>query len=165
MVRIGVISDTHGWLDPRLSELLADCDEIWHTGDIGSMGVLSKIRSWGKTVRAVYGNIDDAEMRYNLNETERFTIEGLDILMMHIGGHPGKYSAQALITFAQHPPQVLVCGHSHILRVMYDKKYNCMHINPGAAGRFGIHTIRTALRFSIDNGELSDMEVIELGAK
>ncbi|MCQ2203585.1 MAG: YfcE family phosphodiesterase [Bacteroidales bacterium] len=165
MTRIGVISDTHGYLNPRLKELMADRDEIWHCGDIGSMAVLNELRRWGKTIRAVYGNIDDAEMRYNLNSTERFTVEGIDVVMMHIGGYPGKYSAGALVTLAQNAPKMLVCGHSHILKVIYDKKYECLHVNPGACGRYGIHNVMTALRFAIDNGEVKDMEIIELGQR
>ncbi len=162
MIKIGLISDTHGYLDSRLFDFFADCDEVWHAGDIGSMAVLEQLRKF-KPVRAVFGNIDDAEMRYTLNEVERFEVEGVDVLMMHIGGYPGKYSARALITLAQNPPKVLVCGHSHILRVIFDKKYNCLHINPGACGRFGFHQVRTALRFAISNGEIKDMEIIELG--
>lgn len=164
MKKIGLISDTHGYLDPRLFTLFADCDEVWHAGDIGSMEVLRQLQAF-KPLRAVYGNIDDAEMRYTLNEIERFEVEGVDIQMMHIGGHPGKYSAKALITLVKNAPQLMVCGHSHILRVIYDKKYKCLHVNPGACGMFGFHTMRTALRFAIDNGEIKDMEIIELGQR
>lgn len=163
-MKIGLISDTHGFLDARLLELFADCDEVWHAGDIGSMAVLNTLKSF-KPLRAVYGNIDDAEMRYNVNEMERFTVEGVDVLMMHIGGYPGKYSAKALISFAKNPPKLFVCGHSHILKVIYDKQYQCLHLNPGACGHFGFHLVRTALRFSIENGEVKDMEVIELGER
>ena len=163
-MKIGLISDTHAYLDPRLFELFADVDEIWHAGDIGSMEVLESLRRF-KPLRAVYGNIDGAEMRYNLNEIERFTVWGVEVLLMHIGGYPGKYSAKALIKLAQKPPQVLVCGHSHILKVIFDKQYNCLHLNPGACGRFGFHVVRTALRFSINDGKIEDMEVIELGQR
>lgn len=162
MKKIGLISDTHGYIDPRLFDLFASCDEVWHAGDIGSAEVLEKLQSF-KPLRAVYGNVDGAEIRYQLNEVERFELDGVDVVMMHIGGRPGKYSPMALAVLAQKTPKVLVCGHSHILRVIFDKKYGCLHINPGACGRFGFHQVRTALRFVIDNGEIRDMEIIELG--
>ncbi|MCQ2226533.1 MAG: metallophosphatase family protein [Bacteroidales bacterium] len=163
-MKIGLISDTHGYLDPRLFELFADCDEIWHSGDIGSIDVLNALRRF-KPTRAVYGNIDGGEVRFSTPAVERFEVGGMDIMMMHIGGYPGNYSPQALSEMMKKPPQIFVAGHSHILKVIYDKKYNCLHLNPGACGRYGFHLVRTALRFEIADGEVRNMEVIELGKR
>lgn len=164
MKHIGLISDTHSFLDPRFERLFAYVDEVWHAGDIGDMRVLDKLRSF-KTLRAVYGNIDDRLIRCELRETERFNCEGVDVLMTHIGGYPGKYSPLVREIMSTNPPQIMVAGHSHILKVIFDHKHNCLHLNPGACGMSGFHQVRTALRFAIDNGEVRDMEIIELGAR
>ncbi|TCO07317.1 metallophosphoesterase family protein [Natronoflexus pectinivorans] len=161
MKRIGLISDTHSWLDPRLFELFKDVDEIWHAGDIGCEEVLDQLESF-KTVRAVYGNIDGAELRQRIPELQRFTVEGIDVMMTHIGGYPGKYSPKLKRLIYSNPPKLFVCGHSHILKVMNDSSLNLLHVNPGAAGKYGFHLVRTAIRFVLDEGNIRDMEVIEL---
>lgn len=164
MTRIGLISDTHSYLDPKLLELLSECDEIWHAGDIGDISVLTQLQEF-KPLRAVYGNIDDYRIRAELKHTERFVCDGVDVMMTHIGGYPGKYSKEVLGVMQYNPPQICVAGHSHILKVIFDKKYNSLHLNPGACGRYGFHNVRTALRFTLDAGNISDMEIIELGNK
>ena len=164
MKRIGLISDSHSYFDERLLKLFADCDEIWHAGDVGDIRLLNKLKNW-KPLRAVYGNIDDTLIRAELPEIQRFTIEGFDVLMTHIGGYPGKYSAKVSEIMRTNPPTIFVAGHSHILKVIYDKKYSCLHMNPGACGISGFHSVRTALRFTLDCGQIKDMEVIELGPK
>ncbi|MBP5365780.1 MAG: metallophosphoesterase family protein [Bacteroidales bacterium] len=164
MKKIGLISDTHNYFDDRFHRLFADVDEIWHAGDVGDMATLEAIRRF-KPLRAVYGNIDGTEVRHQLKETERFTCEGADILMTHIGGYPGRYEPRILEIMRTNAPAVFIAGHSHILKVIYDKKYSYLHLNPGACGLSGFHTIRTALRFAIDGGEVKQMEILELGAR
>jgi uncharacterized protein len=164
MTRIGLLSDTHSYFDPRFYDLFAQVDEIWHAGDIGSEEVLDALMQF-KTTRAVYGNIDDARMRRRLRETERFRCEEVDVLMTHIGGYPGHYDVRIKNTLKQDTPKLFVAGHSHILKVIYDDKLNLLHVNPGAAGKNGFHAIRTAVRFAIDGNQIKDMEVIELGRK
>ncbi|WP_430815221.1 metallophosphoesterase family protein [Carboxylicivirga sp. RSCT41] len=164
MTRIGLISDTHSYFDTKLKELFKDVDEIWHAGDIGDIRVLDELRSFKPTV-AVYGNIDDAKLRNELNEIERFTCDGVDVMIIHIGGYPNKYTYQVKEILNKKPPKLLITGHSHILKVMYDKKYDLLHLNSGACGRSGFHAVRTALRFTLDKSEVKDMEVIELGNK
>ncbi|SMO45968.1 hypothetical protein SAMN06265379_101913 [Saccharicrinis carchari] len=161
MTRIGLLSDTHSYFDPRFNELFAHCDEIWHAGDIGDMQVLNDMRAL-KPTRAVYGNIDDSRIRAELKETLRFTCDGVDVWITHIGGYPNKYAPAVKTLIYNKPPQLFIAGHSHILKVIYDKKINCLHINPGAAGRSGFHSVRTAVRFTLDNGEIKDLEIIEL---
>lgn len=164
MKRIGILSDTHGYLDARLKELFQDMDEIWHAGDIGDIKIINEL---GKTklVRAVYGNIDTTETRHKLKEIERFMCENVEVVMMHIGGYPNKYSTAMKKEMEQRAPQIQISGHSHILKVMFDKKYNCLHINPGAAGRSGFHEVRTAIRLTIEGHNIKDLEVIELGKR
>ncbi|TLX72825.1 metallophosphoesterase family protein [Labilibacter sediminis] len=164
MTRIGLLSDTHSYFDPRFAELFADCDEIWHAGDLGDIKVLDAMKDF-KPTRAVYGNIDDATIRSVLSEQERFVCDGVDVFLIHIGGYPNKYSPKAKNELFKNPPKLFICGHSHILKVIYDDKINCLHINPGAAGRSGFHAVRTAIRFTLDNGEIKDLEVIELDNK
>ena len=164
MKRILLLSDTHGYLDPRIKEMSKDVDEIWHAGDIGSIELLNELKRL-KPTRAVFGNIDNIDVRSELKEVERFTCENVEVLMTHIGGYPGKYSSRIKSEMERHAPQIQVSGHSHILKVLYDKKYNCLHINPGAAGKYGIHTIMTIIKFSIDGEEIKDMEVVELGKR
>ncbi len=184
MTRIGLISDTHGYLDPRVLEFLSDVDEIWHAGDIGSMDVLEQLRRY-KPTRAVWGNADGHDIRMAVDprprfvfnadgakddEAEeaklgilRFSVEGVSVLMTHIGGYPGRYAAKVAAEMRRCPPRLMVAGHSHILRVIYDKRYDCLHVNPGACGHYGIHGVRTALRFVIDGTEVRDMEIWEVG--
>ena len=164
MKQIGLFSDTHSDWDERFNQNFADCDEIWHAGDIGSLEVIERLSKIGP-VRAVYGNIDGQNIRTVFPEVNRFTIENTTVLMKHIGGYPGKYDKSVKHLLLEEPPQLFISGHSHILKVLFDKKLNLLHINPGAAGKYGFHTIRTIVRFKIDNGNFTDLEVIELSDK
>ncbi len=164
MKQIGLLSDTHSYWDERFNQYFADCDEIWHAGDIGSLEVIERLSKIGP-VRAVYGNIDGQNIRTVFPEINRFTIENTTVLMKHIGGYPGKYDKSVKHLLLEEPPQLFISGHSHILKVLFDKKLNLLHINPGAAGKYGFHTIRTIVRFKIDNGNFTDLEVIELSDK
>lgn len=161
MKKIGLLSDTHNYWDEKYIKYFNDCDEVWHAGDIGSMLLATKFEHF-KPFKAVYGNIDDTETRSAFPEFLRFTCEGVDVLITHIGGYPGKYDPRVKNILAIDPPQLFICGHSHILKVMFDKKYNCLTMNPGAAGKYGFHKIRTLIRFIIDNNNIKDLEVIEL---
>ena len=162
MKRIALLSDTHGSLPAKTADFFASCDEIWHAGDIGSLELAGKFESL-KPFRAVYGNIDDFSTRRIYPETLRFTLEGVDVLMTHIGGYPGKYDPKIRSQLFSKPPSLFICGHSHILKVIYDKELGCLHMNPGAAGKYGFHRVRTLLRFMLDNGDIRDLEVIEIG--
>ena len=162
MQRIGLLSDTHAFFDPRFYDLFKEVDQIWHTGDIGSDEVLDLMEAF-KPVRAVYGNVDGATLRRRVKAIQRFTCEGVDVMMTHIGGYPGKYAPQIKNEIYANPPRLFLCGHSHILKVMNDPVLNLLHINPGAAGKYGFHTIRTAVRFVLDQGNIRDLEVIEIG--
>lgn len=161
MKRIGLLSDTHSWWDDKYVKYFEDCDEIWHAGDIGSIDLALRLEAL-KPFRAVYGNIDDSKVRTAYPEFLRFTLEGVDILMTHIGGYPGKYDPKVKNILYTNPPKLFITGHSHILKVMFDKKLNCLHINPGAAGKYGFHKVRTIVRFVLDSGNISDLDVIEL---
>lgn len=164
MKRIGLLSDTHGFLDDRVMVHFATCDEIWHAGDIGSLGVLDRLRQF-KPTRAVYGNIDDALIRRETREHERWNCEGLDVWITHIAGRPGNYAAHIRAALRSNPPGLLVCGHSHLCLVQTDPSGHFMYMNPGAAGRHGFHKVRTLLRFEVDAGKLRNLEVIELGSR
>ncbi len=171
MTRIGVLSDTHGLLDPRVLDHFKDVDEIWHAGDIGSEDVLRRLREF-KPTRAVYGNMDSGDVRYSLSEFYRFRVEQVNVLMTHIGGYPGHYNPWLIPMFqrnkAAEPDKrigLFVCGHSHILKVMYDHQWDFLTMNPGAAGKQGWQTVQTLLRFTIDGSEIRDLEVIELERK
>lgn len=164
MKQIGLLSDTHSYWDERFNQYFADCDEIWHAGDIGSLEVIERLNKICP-VRAVYGNIDGQNIRTVFPEVNRFTIENTTVLIKHIGGYPGKYDKSVKHLLLEEPPQLFISGHSHILKVLFDKKLNLLHINPGAAGKYGFHTIRTIVRFKIDNGNFTDLEVIELSDK
>jgi hypothetical protein len=161
MIKIGLLSDTHGFFDSRFYELFKEVDEIWHAGDIGSEDVLDEMMAF-KPCRAVFGNIDGGALRRRLKESERFLCEEVNVWMTHIGGYPGKYAMHLKNELKLYAPNLFICGHSHILKVMYDNKLNLLHLNPGAAGKSGFHTIRTALRFSIEGSDIKAMEVIEL---
>lgn len=177
MTRIGLLSDTHGYLDKRVLEHFSVCDEIWHAGDIGSQEVLNKLREFRPT-RAVFGNMDSGDVRYMLSEFYRFRVEEVNILMTHIGGYPGHYNPWLLPMFRDsslakagtpnpdtlttQPIDLFVCGHSHILKVQYDHQFGFLTMNPGAAGKQGWQTVQTLLRFAIDGKEIKDLEVIEL---
>ncbi len=160
MTHIGLLSDTHGYLHPRVFDFMGDCHEIWHAGDIGNLEVIDKLQAF-KPLRAVYGNIDGGMLRTRFNETAFFTIEQLKVAMIHIGGYPGRYTTTARQLIAQHKPDLFISGHSHILKVMPDKRNNLLHINPGAAGKSGFHQFITMVRFSIDGSHISDLEVFE----
>jgi putative phosphoesterase len=159
--KIGLLSDTHGYWDEKFVPYFSICDEIWHAGDIGSEEVLQKLEQI-KPVRAVYGNIDSHLMRATCPKTLRFTVENVEVVLTHIGGYPGKYDPEIRQELFAKPPQLFVCGHSHILKVMYDKQREMLCINPGAAGKYGWHTVRTIMRFTIDGEAIKDMEIIEL---
>ena len=161
MTRIGLLSDTHGYWDERYLKYFEPCDQIWHAGDIGSTEIVERLEAF-RPFKAVYGNIDGQDIRRLFPEIARFTVDGADVLMKHIGGYPGKYDASIRSTLFANPPRLFISGHSHILKVKYDKSLNLLHINPGAAGLYGFHTVRTLVRFCIDNGSFSDLEVIEL---
>lgn len=161
MTRIGLLSDTHGYWDERYLKYFEPCDQIWHAGDIGSMEIVERLEAF-RPLKAVYGNIDGQDIRRLFPEIARFTVDGADVLMKHIGGYPRKYDASIRSTLFANPPRLFISGHSHILKVKYDKSLNLLHINPGAAGIYGFHTVRTLVRFCIDNGSFSDLEVIEL---
>ncbi len=162
MKKIGLLSDTHNTWDEKYEHYFADCDEIWHAGDIGSLQLAQRFETL-KPFRAVYGNIDDFATRRVYPEFLRFSLEGVDVLMTHIGGYPGKYDLRVKSKLFSNPPKLFVCGHSHILKVIYDNNLDCLHINPGAAGKYGFHRVRTLLRFVLDNGNIRDLEVIEIG--
>lgn len=164
MPRIALISDTHGYLGDDVLKHIAPCDEVWHAGDIGTPEVTDKLKAT-KLLRAVYGNIDGGLLRVDFKETLHFVSGGVSVLMTHIGGKPGTYPAAVKYKILQLKPQVFICGHSHILRVVYDKPFNTLHMNPGACGIYGFHQVRTMLRFTAENGKLSQMEVIELGPR
>ncbi|WP_428329284.1 metallophosphoesterase family protein [Mucilaginibacter sp.] len=164
MVRIGLISDTHSYLDDAVFKHFENCDEIWHAGDIGNIDVADKLAAF-KPFKAVYGNIDGKDVRITYPENLRFKCEEVDLWITHIGGYPDKYSPLVKPEIYNNPPQLFICGHSHILKVIFDKKINCLHINPGAAGKQGWQKVRTLMRFSITGNKIHDMEIIELGAK
>lgn len=161
MRRIGILSDTHGFWDDKYLFHFADCDEIWHVGDIGSEVITNQLEQF-RPLRAVYGNIDGGILRQRYSEKLRFTIEGCDVLMKHIGGYPGRYDASVRREMYERPPRLFISGHSHILKVQFDKTLGCLHINPGAAGKQGWQQVRTLVKVTIENGEFKDLEVIEL---
>lgn len=165
MTRIGLISDTHSYLDPKVFEYLKACDEIWHAGDIGDSAVTDALAAF-KPLRAVFGNIDGHQLRAEFKEDELFQLEGFKVLITHIGGYPGHYSPRSRQLIVQHMPDIFICGHSHILRVMKDPKYNNMlMMNPGAAGVHGFHKMKTLLRFDLNQGRILNLEAIELGKR
>lgn len=164
MKRIGLLSDTHGWLDPRLEAHFAGCDEIWHAGDIGTTAVTQELKRW-KPLRAVYGNIDGTALRAEFPADLRFTLEGVRVWITHIGGRPPRYDPAVREALKRDPPTLFICGHSHICMVKFDPALDMLYMNPGATGRHGWHKVRTALRFTVDGGKLKDLEVIELGPR
>lgn len=165
MTKIGLLSDTHGYLEPRVFEHFKDCDEVWHAGDVGDVKIIDQLASF-KPLKVVYGNIDGTEIRAVAPLHQKFIIEGLKIWMTHIGGYPGRYPKKIREDLERNSPDIFICGHSHILKVMRDKKYGGMWcLNPGAAGYYGFHKFRTMLRFELDAGKMKNMEVIELGQR
>lgn len=164
MIRIGLISDTHSYLDPKVKKYFKEVDEIWHIGDVGNVEVIHELTKI-KPVRGVYGNIDGQDIRKIFPKHAKFTCEEVTVWLTHIGGYPGRYAKEVRERIRFAPPQLFISGHSHILKVMYDKKLNLLHINPGAAGKSGFHKVKTLVRFTIDKKEIKDLEVIELGPK
>lgn len=164
MTRIGLLSDTHSWMDDRIKHHLADCDEIWHAGDIGDIAVTEQLAS-AKILRAVYGNIDNQMVRRVYPEYLYWELEGLKIIMIHIAGPFGKYTHQTRLLLQQFRPDILVCGHSHILKIAKDHTFKVMYMNPGAAGKHGFHQIRTMLKFDLDSGQIKNAVVVELGKR
>ncbi len=165
MTRIGIISDTHSFWDPKFATYLHDLDEVWHVGDIGSEALADRFEALGPKFRAVVGNIDGQPLRRRYPEVLRFRCEEVDVLMKHIGGYPGRYDASIRATVRSNPPQLFVSGHSHILRVMPDRTLHLLHINPGAAGIQGWHKDRTLVRLTIDGSKIADCEVVTLGKR
>ncbi len=161
MKKIGLLSDTHSYLDERIFKHFAAVDEIWHAGDWGSFEVVEKLKSF-KPLRGVYGNIDGQDIRSEYPKTARFMCENVDVLITHIGGYPGRYSPEIKNEIYNKPPKLFISGHSHILKVQYDKVWDLLHINPGAAGKHGFHQIQTLIRFEIDDDKIQNLEVIEL---
>ena len=169
MTRIGLISDTHNYLDETVFEHFKNCDEIWHAGDFGNIEIAVQLSKFQATqngqaplLRGVYGNIDGYDIRNIYPEQIVFMCEEVKVMMRHIGGYPPRYNPETKKELLLHQPQLFISGHSHILKVMYDDKLNCLHMNPGAAGKHGWHKIRTIIRFAIDGKEIKDCEVIEL---
>lgn len=161
MTKILLLSDTHGYIDDTILKYVQQTDEVWHAGDIGHLKVTDAI-SEIKPLRAVYGNIDNAELRGEFPENLRFKSEEVDVWITHIGGYPGKYDRRIKEQIQQSPPDLFICGHSHILKVINDKKLNLLHMNPGAIGKHGLHKVRTMLRFEITGKKIDNLEVIEL---
>ncbi len=164
MTRIGLISDTHNYLDDAVFEHFKDCDEIWHAGDFGTAAIADKLAAF-KPLKGVYGNIDGYDIRSQYPETLRWKCEEVEILMTHIGGYPGRYAPAIRPILYANPPQLFITGHSHILKIIYDDKLKCLHMNPGAAGIHGWHKVRTLIRFTIDGKDMKNCEVIELGKR
>ncbi|MGJ1205734.1 metallophosphoesterase family protein [Sphingobacterium lactis] len=164
MMKIGLLSDTHGYLDKAVFKHFDGCDEIWHVGDFGSMEIITELEAF-KPLRGVFGNIDGKDIRLQFPEHLRFTCEQVDVWMTHIGGYPGKYSPLVKPEIVKNPPKLFISGHSHILKVQFDPKLQLLHLNPGAAGKQGWHQIRTMMRFDIHADRIENLEVIELGPK
>ena len=160
MIKILLLSDTHSYIDDDILKYVKQADEVWHAGDIGDLKVTDAIAAL-KPIRAVYGNIDDAKVRQVFPENNRFMCEGVDVWITHIGGYPNRYNVLVKDEIYKNPPKLFICGHSHILKVMPDRKLKLLHMNPGAIGKYGFHKVRTMLRFSIDGAEIKDLEVIE----
>jgi putative phosphoesterase len=161
MTRVGLLSDTHSYVHPEILDFFKNCDEVWHAGDIGGIKAVETFNDL-KYFRAVYGNVDGYPVRNIYPEFQIFECEEVKVLMIHIGGYPGRYDKKATELIRLEKPNLIVAGHSHILKIMYDKKYELMYINPGAAGKFGLHKVMTAVRFEIEGSNFKNLEVIEL---
>ncbi len=160
MKKILLLSDTHSYIDDRILEYAQQADEIWHAGDIGDISVTDKLAEI-KPLRAVYGNIDDNKARAEFPLNNRFTLEGVNVWITHIGGYPGKYNPAIRKEITENPPKLFICGHSHILKVMPDQQLGLIHMNPGAVGKHGFQKVRTMLRFELNDGKIENLEVIE----
>lgn len=161
-MKVGLLSDTHGYWDDKYAEYFKDCDEIWHAGDIGSDTLAARLAVL-KPLRAVFGNIDSQASRLQYPKVAHFEVEDVRVMITHIGGYPGRYNPEIRKELYDTRPDLFIAGHSHILKVVFDKSLNCLYMNPGAAGKSGFHQVRTLLRFSIDGKTIKDLEVIELG--
>jgi len=159
--RIGLLSDTHGYLDEAVFHYFKECDELWHAGDFGDPGLIKQLGDF-KPLRGVYGNIDGQDIRALFPETLVFQCEGAKVMIRHIGGYPPKYNRETKPLLLKEQPQLFISGHSHILKIIYDPQLQCLHMNPGAAGKQGWHQVRTLIRFTIDGKDIKDCEVIEL---
>lgn len=164
MLKIGLISDTHGYLDDAVFKHFDQCDEIWHAGDFGNATLANQLKNF-KPLKGVYGNIDGQDIRSDYPLLLHWQSEDVKVLMTHIGGYPPKYNPASKPLILQHKPHLFISGHSHILKIMFDEKINCLHINPGAAGKHGWHKIRTLIRLTIDGTNMKNCEVIELGSR
>ena len=164
MTRIGLISDTHGYLDDAVFRHFEDCNEIWHAGDFGTNALAEHLRQF-KPVRGVYGNIDGQDIRSVYPELLQWKTENVSVMMLHIGGYPPKYNSRSKPLIQQHKPQLFISGHSHILKVMFDEQLQCLHINPGAAGKQGWHKVRTLIKLDIDGMDMRNCQVIELSGR
>ncbi|MGB1268415.1 MAG: metallophosphoesterase family protein [Flavobacteriaceae bacterium] len=161
MTKILLLSDTHSFIDDQILKYVKQADEVWHAGDIGDLNVTDAIKKL-KPLKAVYGNIDDATARLEFPLHNRFLCEHVDVWITHIGGYPGKYNINIREDIKKNPPKIFIAGHSHILKVQFDKQLQCLHLNPGAAGKHGFHKVRTMIRFEIDGSDIKNMEIIEL---
>lgn len=161
MRKIGLLSDTHCFIEPKVFDFFKDCDEIWHAGDFGNIETLDKLAEF-KPLKGVYGNIDGQEIRLVFRKHLKFRCEDVKVWITHTGGYPGKYDQSVKPGIFQDPPDLFISGHSHILKVIYDKKLNLLHFNPGAAGNTGFHKVKTLLRFSIEGKEIKDLEIMEI---
>lgn len=162
MIKIGLLSDTHSVLLPSIADFLKNSDEIWHAGDWGSIEVYNQLNTITHVIRGVYGNIDGAHFSPKLPENNIFNCESVRVLITHIGGYPGNYQARVRKLIAEEKPKLYIAGHSHILKVIYDKKYQCLHLNPGAAGKSGFHKVITAMRFEINGDKIENLQIFEL---
>ncbi|MEO8934384.1 MAG: metallophosphoesterase family protein [Xanthomarina sp.] len=163
MKKILLLSDTHSYIDDAILKHVKQADEVWHAGDIGDLNVTNQIKKL-KPLRAVFGNIDGHDARAEFPENNRFLCENVDVWITHIGGYPNRYDSRIREALIKNPPDLFICGHSHILKVMPDKKLNLLHMNPGAVGKYGFHQVRTMLRFVIDGSKIKDLEVIEFSS-
>ncbi len=165
-MRIGLLSDTHSYLDPKVFDYFAECDEVWHAGDFGTFSVLQELRDF-KPLRGVYGNIDGADIRREVPLDNRFECGGVRVFMTHIGGYPGRYEPRVRPLLLEDPPVdgLFISGHSHILKVIPDQKLNFLHINPGACGNEGWHKVKTLIRFTLEAGRIGELQIIELGSR
>lgn len=161
MKQIGIISDTHSYIDDKIIDFFSNCDIIFHAGDIGSTEVFDRISQTNKLI-SVYGNIDDYSIREFTKEIEKIKIENVNVLMTHIGGYPGRYTPKFRKQIELSKPNLVITGHSHILKVIFDKKHNHLHINPGAYGKSGFHKVRTCIRLVIDGSKIKDLEILEI---
>ncbi len=160
MKRIGLLSDTHGYLHPEMERIFKECDEIWHAGDFGNYDVVAGLQAM-KPLTGVFGNIDGQDIRLSFPKYQRFWCEEVDVLMTHIGGYPGNYAPEVRNILQTKPPKLFISGHSHILKVQYDQRFKFLHINPGAAGKNGFHKVITMIRFTINSALIKDLEVVE----